>query len=270
VVYSRVPQGWVQLAVCPPDAEQPRAKVLEPVTESLVVHWWPTVQYHVRRLDVLTTLRSEGLLRQWHVDEEEVAARTEAVQLTMAEDRVSVYPRGSLVDAETRRVLTLAFNTSSPPSYHYHALFQYLIPISAKGYDEARASALQAMGLPASDFALVLDGTRHDTPWHGEVGIVAKNEVEPRMRRWVGGISELEGPLPLFIDLPAETAPVSFFADFAWLAPERDTSDTAEETVSDLVTQVQELRGAASRTVAEIYARLCQDSLQSVAGGSEL
>ncbi|MCA1703117.1 MAG: hypothetical protein LC808_07535 [Actinobacteria bacterium] len=241
-----------------------------PVTESLVVHWRPTVRYHQHRLDILAELKADGSLKEWHVESDEIGARTDRVQLTLEEQGVSVNPKGSLLDDDVLDLLRLAFRCVAPPRYHFTLTLMYLMPIPDKSNDAARRDALSRLSLgplAASDFAMLIEGSVSDAKWRCEFGVLSEEEVEPRMRRWVGRIRERSSPIPRFVDLPSEVAPASLFVDFACLVPDRSARD--EDSVEDVADQIRSLRVEADGIVESIQAQVSEGSLQPVAEGSE-
>ncbi len=241
----------------------------EPVTESLVVHWQPTAHYHLHRLDLLAEAKSEGMLQEFIVTPETVGVRTEASQVRMSEGELFVHPRGPLLQEEVLDLLRRALRCASPPSYHFQLAYQFLVPIAGQSYDDARLAALDRLSLGAfraSDFALMIEGTELGARWGCEFGLLSEEEVEPRLRRWVGGSRERSGAMPTFVDLPADIAPVSFFADVGWLVPDRQTR--GDDSTDDIAETIRELRERTEWLVSGLSAQVGEGSLQPVAEGS--
>jgi hypothetical protein len=247
----------------------PRAVVPEPVTESLVVHWRPTIQYHERRVELLTQLRAASVLEEWRVTPNSVGARTPAAQITMDEDGVYLHPRRSLLHDPALDLLRRAFDCVAPPSYHFTAAFQFLIPIRDRSYDEARAELLARVSLAplmARDFAILLDGSLAGDKWTCEFGVIAEPEVESRVRRWVGRMGDQAGVLPPYVPIPDEVAPASLFIDISWLVPERE--GRGPESVNDIAKKVGSLIDHTAETVAALQSLADQNELDPVAGES--
>ncbi len=248
----------------------------EPVAESLLVHWRPSFRYHLHRLKLLEDVDSEGLLEQFRVTPKDVGVRTGMVQLTMTENGLALSPRGSLLGEESLGLLRRAFDSIAPPRFSFELNYQFLTPIPSESYDRARVVAIDRVtnglfGLGATDFSLLVDGKALGADWQGEFGVVSEAEVEPRLRRWLSRVGRLaEGPelFPLYRGLPSDIAPVSFFADFMWTVPSRDTSDVGGDVIDDIARLVQALSDETSRIVDEVNSRVQEGSLQSI-GGSE-
>lgn len=252
----------------------PRVPVPSPLTETLSVEWRPSLRYHQHRLEVLEALQSARLLTAWRVSDEEIGARTEVAELTMRDTGVLLSSRRSLTSDEVSRIFRLVLGAVAPPEYHFHVAYQYLEPIADRTYDEARTFALNRMSfglLGARDCAVVMDGPVSDRPWHVEFGIVSPDEVEVRLRRWVGSSAQNFGTnFSTFFEAPPDVAPVSLFADLLWAVPERDAANSTDDTVHDLSQEIQELADKASEIVSQIQACLVsEDALQPVAEGSD-
>lgn len=246
-----------------------RAVVLRPLTESLVVRWLPTVEYHLHRLDILANLKSQGLLTEFQVEPDWLGVRSQHTQATIERDHVSLYPRGSILGADTLAILGAVLACASPSKYRLTVPFQFLSPIAERTYDEARVSALEKMSfgdVGASDFALMLDGHIADAEWHCEFGIVSEEEVEPRLRRLVGRSEH--SPVPTFVPVPAEVPPVSFFADFIWHVAEVETPPN-DDRVDAIAARVGTLAEDASAIISKLYQHLCEQPIPSVSRGSE-
>lgn len=241
----------------------------EPVAESLVLHWEPTAHYHLHRLDLLAEAKSEGVLQEFIVTPETVGVRTEAAQVRMNEDELFVHPRGSLLQDEVLDLMCRALRSASPPSYHFKLTYQFLVPIAGQSYDDARLAALERLSLGtfrASDFAVTIEGTELGAQWGCEFGLLSEEEVEPRLRRWVGRSRERSGAMPTFVDLPTDIAPVSFFADVGWLVSDRQTR--GDYSTDDIAETIRELREWTERLVSGLSAQVCEGSLHPVAEGS--
>lgn len=245
----------------------------EPVTESLVVHWRPTVQYHQHRLDLLTDLQSAGVLEEFQVQPEWIGLRTAHTQVTMDEDQVSLAPRGPVLGGDTLDILRAVVRCVSPSQFRLTVTRQFLVPIPSNPYDEARRLALDQIALGhvgASDFALLIDGTSGKDDWHCEFGIVSQEEVEPRIRRWVGRARSHGGEVPPFVQLPSEIAPVSFFADFIWHVAQEEVEDSGpDRIVDDIARRVTGVGAESVRIVSAISAQLCGETLEAATKGSE-
>jgi len=244
--------------------------VPSPLTETLLVRWQPSLDYHLHRLDVLADLRTEGRLKEFLVRPDEVGVRTEAVHVTLTEDELALHPRGPLSTEDTLSALRVAMRCIAPSQYHLVLAFQFLLPVVGHSYDEARASAIARLSLgsfSALDFALMIDGKIDDDIWHCEVGIVSEPEVEGRLRRWSGRTRRVAGEVPAYVAVPQEIAPVSLFADVTWQVPDRDSR--GDETADDIAGKVRGLRNEAERMVSTLHAALCPASLQSVTKGED-
>lgn len=243
-----------------------------PLTESLVVHWPPSLRYHERRLDLLTDLDSKGELKQFRVRDDEVGARAEDAQLTLHERGITLHARDGLLQDRPTRLLRSAMELIAPPRFHFLLFFQFLVPIPDQSYDEARTTALSHLSgsllprLGAEDFGCVVDGTHDGVKWHCEFGIVSADEVGPRMRREVGTTANFGGPPPFF-QPPKDTPDVAFFADLMWEAPTRPVED--ESAATSLLRQIEELRVVTEDMISQVHAYVRQGSLEAVAGGAE-
>lgn len=236
-----------------------------PLTESLLVHWRPTVHFHLHRLEPLAELENDGLLQHFLVTPERLGLRTETTQLTMEEGEIALHPRGSLVADETLHVLRSAIRCAAPLEYDCAVTFQFVVPVNDQSYDEARASALARMSVGAlggSDFSMMLEGKVADDVWHCEFGIVSEPEVELRLRRWVGRAGQMIGQLPPFVAIPDEVAAVSLFADLVWQVP--TLGGRGADSAQDIAEKVNWLRVEADRIVSLIYERLCHTSLEPI------
>ncbi len=245
----------------------------EPVTESLIVHWQPTVRFHQHRLDPLAELESKGLLRKFRVSDDEIGARTDDAELILSEDRARIRARGGLLSSDARQLLQLAFRAAGPSEYLFSLVYQYLIPILDQSYDEARSSALNQLSggflgsLGVYDFAFLADGRRSDSDeWHCEFGILSQDEVLPRLRREVGQIGTLGGPTGFIGDEPRDMA-VAFFADFLWHITVPTERVLRADVVDELGERIRELRSETDSLVSRFHSHLCEESLSNV--GSE-
>lgn len=240
-----------------------------PLTESLVVHWPATLDYHLRRLDLLAELKADGRLHEFLVRPEAVGVRTETTQLTLSEDGLALQPRGSLSTDETVYALRAALRCAAPLTFRFDVIFQFVVPIDGPSYDEARTSALERMSIASTgayDFAVLTDGKVGEDEWHCEFGIVSDSEAPSRLLRQVGRMREFAGGLSSFVGLPQEFAPVSLFADVIWNVADRDA---VNENVDDIATKILSLRDEADRLVAAIHTQLCHGSLQPTAEGAD-
>jgi hypothetical protein len=244
--------------------------VPRPVTQALVVHWQPTIEYHQHRLDLLAGLRSDDLLEQFRVTPDEVGVRTKAAELTISEHELSLHPRGSEFSDDVIDLLRRAFGSVAPPQYHFRWVSQYLIPIETMSYELARQSALEQMSLgsaAASDFAMLIEGKGEDgTEWHCEFGIVEEDEIAGRLRRWVGRMSDFGAPKTRSVEIPSELPAVALFVDLLWLVPNRAGRD--RDSADDIAEQIQRLDRATESLVGQFQTKL-SGSLQTVAEGSD-
>lgn len=245
----------------------------EPITESFVAHWRPTLRYHRHGLDVLDGLESSGLLRQFRVTDDEIGARTDDAELTISPGGATIRSRLPVLSNEVLHLLRLVFAAAAPPNFEYSLLYQYLIPITDKSYDETRRLALARMshnffdGLGVVDFAMLLDGSQSGSDWNCEFGIVSQEEIDSRLRREVGRVRYYGGAPWVSGDVSTDI-PVAFFADMVWRVHPQTTPDL-EGLVDGLVPQIQTLRDQSDGIVTSIYTSACDRSLQTSGGRAE-
>lgn len=245
-----------------------------PLTESLLVHWRPTLDYHLHRLDVLAEFKASGSLESFLVRPDAVGLRTANTQMTMSEDELALHPRGSLSAGDALTILRSTLRCAMPAEFHCTLAFQFLVPIDDASYGEARLAALERLSLAplgASDFAIMADGKVGEDVWHCEFGIVLESEVQHRMQRRVGRTRQFVGETPPFLGVQGDVAPVSLFADLVWQVPDQDASGdaSADDIASDIASKVESLRGEANRLVSAISGQICQASLQTIAEGAD-
>lgn len=216
-----------------------------PLTEIMSLRWRPTVAYYARRFTLLEELEQDDLVRAFRVGEHEVGIQISGPQeeLVMAYDRLSVRALGVTDDRRTelaelvaRAVAHIGVDQLADVRW----LFQYLLPIEG-GYDAARrrgigrlAPGLAPLLLP-DDFAVLLDLHSILRGFQGQVefGIVERDEVETRVARMAGRISDEFGAPPWQID--SEPLPdVATFADLSLHSMNPTHSDMTAGGLSEL------------------------------------
>lgn len=247
----------------------------KPVSESLIVHWQPTVHYHQHRLDPLAELESLGLLRKFRVDGDEVGARTDEAELVLSQDGARIQARGGLRSTAATELLRLAFRAADPSEYLFFLAYQYLVPIIDQSYDEARIGALNQLSgsflgsLGVYDFAVLIDGRRSNRDeWHCEFGVLSQEEILPRLRREVGQIRAFGGPHGFFGDEPSDM-PVAFFADVLWHINVPTARAPSDDAVDELCHRIQGLADETDVLVSRLHSHICEDSLSQI-GAEEL
>lgn len=245
----------------------------EPLTESLLVHWHPTLRYHQHRLDILAQLEADGLLREFRVTGDDIGARTAETQLTLTDESLVVFARAGLASDQAAALLRLAFEAVLPSRYHISVFYQYVVPIANTSYSDAKTEALASLsdgilGLGATDFAFLVDGKRGASAWQCEFGIVSQEEMQPRIRREVGRTGRRFGTVPpFFSDIRLDT-PVGFFADMR-VGTVNDDSAVAPADGDAIISQIKTLRADSDSVVSDILGVALNNSLQPVAGGPE-
>lgn len=178
------------------------------------------------------------------------------------------------MSGEISELMRLMFASVVPPHYEYSLLYQYLVPISDHSYDEARQLALAQMsrdffeGLGVVDFAMLLDGSHSGSEWNCEFGVVSEEEIDSRLRREVGRVRYFGGSPWIPSDLPTNID-VAFFADFVWRVP-LITAPSIEDSVDDLVGQMQGLWQQSADIVKSLYSFAYDRTLQASGGKAEL
>jgi hypothetical protein len=246
--------------------------VAEPFSHSFVANWRPTLRYHQHRLDVLADLESKGWLKQFFVADDRIGARTNVTELTLRDSGVDLHSRLGLLSDEVAHILRSVLVAASPQEYEFSLLYQFLVPITAQSYEEARLTALNYLSagflgdLGVVDFAMLLDGRRSEMDWHCEFGIVSEEEIAARVRREVGRMRGKGSPPWDPATALSDTA-VAFFADFVWHSAQHSDPDALG--FDALTEQVQTLADAAIEIVTELHGLVCSGQLQPMAGGSD-
>jgi hypothetical protein len=150
----------------------------------------PTVRHFQARLSVLEAIEASGRLASFRVTDDAIEARTKpAEELTLSSSEVRVLSFTG--PDEIRRLAGVVAEEVEPPVQALNGTFQYVLPLPT-GYDEARQIAAETLlgdwvlQKGAADWAMIIDGVHHDTTYQAEFGIVAEQEIVPRIERTVG------------------------------------------------------------------------------------
>lgn len=228
----------------------------EPLTQSLLAAWQPTLRYHQRRLDPIEELESREVLRSFRVKTDEIGARTDNAELLLHANGLLIQTGADLLSDNVFDLVRLALAAVEPREIELSVFYQFVLPLELASYDDARKEALARLwagsftSLGGYDFALLVDGRRPGVTWHCEFGIVSEEEIGFRLKRMVGHFVEYHG---FSGDLPEELPSVAFFADSRWHVPEREF----QGDVDSLAEIVRSVRQEADQIIGDIHARLC-------------
>src|SRR5262249_51813970 len=135
--------------------------------------------------------------------------------------------------------------------------FQWLDPIDGNYDDARRAAAQRVFGelpeIQPSDFAVLLDARSDDAAmaFRCEVGVVAANEIPPRLSRQQGRMRQGRDEVPATIWPVSSLPEVALFCDTDWMA-----EGDAPESVQEFLNVWGSVRVSAERVVSELFERL--------------
>ncbi len=220
-----------------------------PVGHTLVIDWAPTLRYYEHRLEPLVRLEDRHLLRSFRVTPDEVGGRLAASELSIRSSRLSLVSPSPTDEDVCLTIIRDVIETLRPKQFTQLAIWlQYVVPLADVSYDRARQKGLEVFegvdmaGAGATDFAFILTGDSEHLQWNLEAGIIAQNEVVPRVLRQVGGYTRVPSS-PVVLEALGSPPPVAFFCDSAWfvknIVPSGDSVEWLLENLSEIQDQAR-------------------------------
>ena len=228
---------------------------MNPWTQRATVSWRPALAFFERRYSILRAFEDAGLLHQFRIEEDSVSVRlgdanheiyfsARGLELAMFQpdgdfERLANATRAIIDHLEPKHLLRPEFN------------FQWLVPLDGD-YDEVRrrtaGAVLPSFDGEATDFAVLVDGSRSKSTYVFEAGIVDAAEIPQRLSGVRGRVrrpGQIEAPPSLWP--PDELPQVAFYADSVVF--ER----VVEEATSDgFLSAWQEMRDIAFDIVGKV------------------